>query len=535
MLPEDKYFQTRDEKKIWQRYCGFLDLSIEDFMQIQRRLLMEQITLVSESVLGKKIMGGKRPQSVEEFRRLVPLTTYEDYEPYLSQQQEEVLTEKPYYWCHSAGRGGFFKWVPYTQRGFEVFAKRAIGANILAAAKAKGDTNFRPGARMLLLMPPKPYTSGSGVYYLSKRFSMRLIPSAAEIEELEFSERISIGFKIALSSGVDVIFSLASVLVKAGESMSERAQGMRFSMSMLKPPVLIRLVMAMIRSRMERRSVLPRDLWKAKSILTGGPDVGIYRDKITYYWGQVPYEIYGATEAFPLAIQNWNRKWSTFIPDIAFLEFIPEEEWLKTLEDSGYQPATVLFDEVKVGESYEVVITHFYGMPFLRYRMKDLVTFVSMRDEETGMELPQITFKGRVDDAVNLGGLTRLDEKTILEAIISSGLKCEGWSARKEYDEDISFLRLYMELRDGMEVDDIERLIDQQLKIIDVDYRDVESMLGIQPVRVTIVSPGTFQRYYEEKRKEGADLAHLKPPSMNASDTIIERLLQFSQEVLEAL
>jgi hypothetical protein len=63
----------------------------------------------------------------------------------------------------------------------------------------------------------------------------------------------------------------------------------------------------------------------------------------------------------------------------------------------------------------------------------------------------------------------------------------------------------------------------------------VEAMLGIQPVRVTIVTPGTFQRYYEEKRKEGADLAHLKPPHMNASDAIVQRLFQMSQEVLETL
>ena len=535
MLPEDKYFQTKDEKKIWQRYCGFLDLSIEDFMQIQRRLLMEQVKLVSESTLGKKIMGDKKPRSVEEFRRLVPLTTYEDYEPYLSQQQEEVLTEEPHYWCHSAGRGGFFKWVPYTHRGFEAFAKRAIGANILAAANSKGDINFRPGARMLLLMPPKPYTSGSGVYYLSKRFSMQLIPSAEEVEELEFSERISAGFQISLRTGVDVIFSLASVLVKAGESMAERAQGMRFSVSMLQPSVLFRLVLALMRSKKERRAMLPKDLWKAKSILTGGPDVSIYRDKITHYWGQVPYEIYGATEAFPLAVQSWNRKWSTFIPDVAFWEFVPEEEWLKSMEDSGYQPATVLLDEVEIGKTYEVVLTHFYGMPFLRYRMRDLVTFVAMKDEETGVELPQITFKGRVDDAINLGGLTRLDEKTILEAVTKSGIKCEDWLARKEYDKDLSFLRLYMELNEGMDVDDIERLIDQQLKIIDVDYRDVEAMLGIQPVRVMIVTPGTFQRYYEEKRKEGADLAHLKPPHMNASNEIVQRLLELSQEVLEKL
>jgi len=36
----------------------------------------------------------------------------------------------------------------------------------------------------------------------------------------------------------------------------------------------------------------------------------------------------------------------------------------------------------------------------------------------------------------------------------------------------------------------------------------------------------------DEKRKEGADLAHLKPNHVNAPEAVIQRLLQFS-EMLE--
>lgn len=50
-------------------------------------------------------------------------------------------------------------------------------------------------------------------------------------------------------------------------------------------------------------------------------------------------------------------------------------------------------------------------------------------------------------------------------------------------------------------------------------------MLGIRPLRVTILPAGSFQRYYENRKKAGADLAHLKPPHMNASDAIVEDLV----------
>lgn len=40
--------------EIWQEYCGFLDLSMQEYMRIQRRLLMEQVTLMSHCELGHR-------------------------------------------------------------------------------------------------------------------------------------------------------------------------------------------------------------------------------------------------------------------------------------------------------------------------------------------------------------------------------------------------------------------------------------------------------------------------------------------------
>jgi len=108
MLSEDRYFKTLTQDALWQRYCGFLDLSMREFMDVQKELLMDEIDRVAGSTLGKKIMGNRKPKTVKEFCQMVPLTTYEDYEPYLSERREDSLAEKPAMWCHSAGRGGAF-------------------------------------------------------------------------------------------------------------------------------------------------------------------------------------------------------------------------------------------------------------------------------------------------------------------------------------------------------------------------------------------------------------------------------------------
>lgn len=532
MLSEDKYFKDLTEAELWQRYCGYLDLSLDEFMEIQKELLMDEIALVADSVLGKKIMGNQKPKSVDEFRRMVPLTTYEDYEPYLSERREDALAIKPDGWCHSSGRSGIYKWVPYSSEFLGKAVKNLLSGFILASTNKKGKVNFSPDSRVLILLPPAPYASGYALQGVAQNFSLQAIPPL-EITNIEFQERVKLGFQMALKEGVDVIAAIASVLVKMGEQFSEQAHSTKFSASMLHPRIMGRLLRAWLNSKREKRTILPKDLWPSKAIMTGGVDTTIYRDAIDHFWGNKPLEFYGCVEGSVFAQQAWNKKGINFCPDMVFLEFIPYEELSSHQDDKNYQPSTVLLDGVKEGELYEVVVTQFYGMPLLRYRLKDLVRFTALRDEEAGINLPQMVFQRRVGESINLGALAELDEKTVWQAIASSGIKHTEWSACKEYDLNQSFLRLYFELKEERDITDIERIIDEQLKIIDPDYRDVESYLGMHPVRVTLLSPGTFQRYMAEKRKEGADLAHLKPPHINAPESDIQRLVQLSRSIEE--
>ena len=51
--------QKREYQEIWNQYCGFLDLNIEEYMKIQNRLMEEQIQLFSSCELGSLILKGK--------------------------------------------------------------------------------------------------------------------------------------------------------------------------------------------------------------------------------------------------------------------------------------------------------------------------------------------------------------------------------------------------------------------------------------------------------------------------------------------
>ncbi len=529
MLSEDKYFQTLTEDELWQRYCGFLDLSIEEFMEIQKELLMDEIDRIADSTLGKKIMGNRKPRSVEEFRQMVPLTTYDDYEPYLSERREDVLGAKPCSWIHSSGKGGYFKWIPQSFEIVEKGVRGYLASFILASANRRNKVNIAPGFHLLAPLPPPPYTSGFATLAIAQRMSLQAMPPLEEAGTTGFQERMQKGFQMALKEGVDIMGSIASILVKMGEQFSEQTRRTKFSVSMLHPKVIVRLLRAWLRSKREGRAILPKDLWSPKGIVASGVDTSIYKDDIAYYWGRIPYEIYAGTEAFVYALQGWNKKGLTFLPDMVFLEFIPHEDQPKSPDGKDSQPSTVLLGELEKGKSYEVVITQFHGMPLLRYRMNDLVKVIAMKDEEAGTNLPQIIFQRRVGEVIDLAGLAQLDEKTIWQAIANTGIKYADWSACKEYDQKQTFLRIYLELKEGKEVSELERMIDEQLKIVDTDYRDIDAYLKLQPVKVTLLSRGTFQRYMEDKMKEGADLAHMKPNHINAPELVIKRLLQLSE------
>ena len=107
--------------------------------------------------------------------------------------------------------------------------------------------------------------------------------------------------------------------------------------------------------------MLPRDLWTISGIMSGGADGTVLKERVKKLWGRYPLDTYACTEGALIATQTWDYDGMAFIPNLNFLEFIPETEHSKWQLDRSYQPRTVLLDEVKPGENYEMVITNFHG------------------------------------------------------------------------------------------------------------------------------------------------------------------------------
>jgi len=522
--------QGRNEE-LWQMCCGFLHLNLEQFMTIQKRLLLEQIELLNRCALGNKIMRGARPETIEEFREQVPLTTYADYCPELIEKREGILPVRPAFWVRTSGKSGEYhcKWVPITPAYSHEMSVVMYGIGILSSCREWGDlSSLSERPKLVYTVAPRPYTSGAMASMLEQQTTVDYLPPMEEAEDVDFEERIKLGFEQSLSQGLDYFFGLSLVLVAVGNKFSQSSEKADIRPFLSQPKALLRLAKGLVKSKLAGRPMLPRDLWSVKGIMSGGLDSGVYRDKIKELWGRYPLDVYAGTEGGIIATQTWDYDGMTFIPNLNFLEFIPEKEHFKWQLDHSYQPRTVLLDEVKAGENYEIVITNFHGGAMVRYRPGDMVRITSLRNEKLGIDIPQMAFVGRADDLLDFG-VTRLTEKVIWQAIENTGIPYEDWVARKEVGEKMT-LHLFIELKDGHRVSEAEigAAVEEQLKQLDSSFvathSDVGSYLDFSP-EITLLPKGAFANYISQRRAEGAELAHLKPPHINPSDKLLSLLL----------
>jgi hypothetical protein len=520
--------QGRDEE-LWQMCCGFLNLSLEQFMTIQKRLLLEQLELLSHCALGKKLMNGARPVTVEEFREQMPLTSYSDYCPELLQKREDVLPAKPALWVRTSGKSGEYscKWLPITPAFSREMSAIMYGIGILASCKGNGLPPIPERPKIIYAVAPRPYTSGAMASMLQDQTPVSYLPALEWAEDLEFEERIKLGFRQALTQGLDYFFGLSLVLVAIGNQFRQLSSKVSILPLLSQPKVLFRLAKGLVRSKLARRPMLPKDLWSVKGIISGGLDSAVYKQRIKELWGRYPLDVYASTEGGVIATQTWDYDGMTFIPNLNFLEFIPEDEHFRWRLDPSYMPKTVLLDEVKAGANYEVVITNFHGGALARYRAGDMVRITSLRNEKLGIDIPQMAFERRADDLIDFG-VTRLTERAIWQAIENTGIPYEDWVARKEVADNMS-LHLFIELKDGVANEaEVGSAVDEQLKHLDSSFVATRSDVGGYlnfGVEVTLLQKGAFASYISRRRAEGSELAHLKPPHINPSDKMLSLLL----------
>ena len=520
--------QKQQYREIWNQYCGFLDLNMEEYMNIQKRLMEEQISLWSNSTIGKTILKGKTPGNIEEFREMVPLTDYEDYADILLRKDGNSLPGNPVIWIQTTWEGGKhpIKVAPYTRSMLDTFRNNVVACLLLATSQEKGKFSYEEGDKMLYGLAPLPYATGLLPLLLGEETDIRFLPEVKEAVNMSFSQRNKLGFKLALQKDVELFFGLGSVAYAVSQSLASSGAGSKDLASLLKcdPHMLYRMAKAKRLSKKENHPIRPKDLFGLKGFMVAGTDNRCYKDELEELWGIRPMEIFAGTEPSLIGTESWTRKGMYFFPDSCFYEFITEADMEKNEEDPSFVPHTLLMDEVVPGEIYELVLTVLKGGAFARYRCGDMYRCVGLSNREDGTRIPRFEYIDRVPSIIDIAGFTRISENGITSAIRLSGLPVHNWAAAKEFNENNRpFLHMYVEVEKGalaeraVSSEILKEILSTYFKYIDQDYRDLKKILGMDPLVVTILKCGSFGAYSE---KYGKTLRHMNPSRRELAELI---------------
>lgn len=522
----DQMLKTKTHEEIWQRYCNFLDMNLEQFMEIQNQLLMEQIDLYANCELGQSIMKGQKPRNPDEFRRIVPLTNYDDYADYLLPKNSKVLPAEPVVWIQTTWEGGKapIKVAPYTASMIASHKEIAFACIMLATSKRKGHFNLKPGMKLLNGMAPLPYLTGLLPYTLQGEYTIKFMPDIEAGNKLSFGERNKLGFKMGIHKGIDLFYGLSSVIVRMSESFTEGSGSTGVDLLKFDLNQLGKFARAKIQSKFDKKAILPKDVFDLKGFVCAGTDTAHFKEKIEHYWGVKPLEIFGGTEATCIGTESWTKNGLIFFPEVCFYEFIPMEEFYKNLQDPTYVPKTYLMNELIPDHYYEIVITTLKGGAFARYRIGDVFKCVTLERKEDGIKLPHFQYIDRVDPVIDLAGFTRITEATISEVIELSKINIEHWFAVKRYDDQKRpYMAMYVELNHAEDVigledpDFIKEHLEVYFKYLDQDYKSLKKMLGIEPMKVHVLPTGTIKKYTQSIRHK---MAKVNPSHFDVTEVL---------------
>lgn len=518
---------------IWQEYCGFLDLDIGEYMKIQNRLMLEQISLWSKSGLGRHILNGKKPRTIQEFRKQVPLTTYGDYADILLQKQEDMLPDRPVIWIQTTWEGGKnpVKVAPYTRGMLDTYKNNILACLILCSSTEKGKFNVKATDNFLYGLAPLPYATGLFPLALNEEIGIGFLPPVKEAVKMSFSERNKKGFKMGLSKGIDFFFGLGSVAYFVSLSLSSIGSGgktggnseesKQFKYSL---PVLYRILRAKNRCKKEKRELKPKDLFRLKGLVVAGTDNNCYKDDLEDLWGVRPIELFAGTEPSCIGTESWTKDGLYFFPDACFYEFIPEDEMYKSLDKPDYQPKTYLMDEVVPDRLYELVISVLKGGAFVRYRVGDVYRCIGLENSADRTRIPRFKYVDRVPSIIDIAGFTRISENSIRDVVNLSGLHIEDWFAVKEYNkQNRPLLHMYVEMKreslanSAVTKEILREHLSVYFKYVDNDYKDLKRILGMDPLEITILKCGTFEEY---RRKKGVSIRAINPSPYEVMDII---------------
>lgn len=478
-------------------------------------------------------------KTVEDYRRLVPISTYANYEDYVARimdnEEKNVLTTTPIIgFAQSSGSSGKTKVVPLTQPQVDMY-KNYTFTRVLALAdtyyKAHTGKGLKPGRGLFpypamdeLLPNGKPCTSVPDIAAKQLGF---LYPYILTLPYTHLFSASDIDFKyVHLRFALEdrnmlymftIFFKACTDLLRYLENnwqtlVDDIEKGTISDLARATPKALEELA-PKIAPNPERATELRREfekgfdatimhrIWPNLSVISGiGTSTFEPFSKIARrYTEGIPFDfsIYGASEGMMAAVDELESAKQLLLIDGCYLEFIPEND-----------PDSILsIDELTVDQEYEVVITNQAGL--YRYKCGDVVKVVDYLDE-----CPYIMFSRRKGQLLNMTGEKTTEEhmaKLVRQLSEAVGCPLNNWTAYICTDDHPYHYVLLVENKAGIDLRAYSDLADQMLREINPRYKSFIGFHEFGPIQLENQQPGTHHAWIQAQVDRGAPVGQVKP------------------------
>lgn len=534
----------------------------------QRNFLLSLIREHQETEFGRNHQFAKI-QTTEDYRKLVPIRTYSDFEPdivRMSEGEEQILIkEKPIYFNITSGSTGKRKLIPVTKASRQCIKKASAATTGFLADAAQ--RHQRPlGA---LLFPASMNAIGktkSGIEFapvstsdlkLSNFISRTVMSSpieAHQVGDLKSRHYICLLFALAdrnlrvMAETFPVTaLRLCQFMEKHSQSLIDDLKSNQLTDWLKVDDEQRSIIESKLKCSPERIQELekivaqdgrltPQSAWKNLSfmITARGGTSDFYFNKFPEYFGNLPVfgGVYSSAEATYGVHRDFGTDGVILSLESGFYEFIPEAEW------DVSQPSTILPHEVEVGKRYRIVVTNYNG--FYRYDVGDVVEIEGFQNKT-----PIFIFRHRYK-----GFITSVGEKTTEYHVTKT-------ISQLEQKLDIKLANFCVTLTDeippcyvvNIELPEGERLNDPKAFI-----KGYDQLLGechnlyavkrkdqVKPPILRILKSGSFQALHDTMIRKGVSETQIKLPKISndrqlfETSTVIEEYQCEAQKVLVTL
>ena len=375
-----------------------LEADVLHAREVQEELLFEMVEANKDTPFGRD-HGFVDIKTVEDFKRTVPFTNYDDYAGYIYEVMERgtrgvVTTEEIVHFNETSGTMGNPKGIPYTKRMAEILMGYSGAYTYYRSYVGAGEG--LAGGRMLTLIESHYNTLKSGISFGS--LSCKAI---ADAHPYLAATTTSPDEAVFTKPGTDTRY------LHARFAIEERDIEQGTIDASIQMPVDVRAGLeARIKPNPERAAELRAifecgfdepitpamwpNLLVIRSVAGGG--FAPYTQRLRRFIGNdvhILYTGYSASEgAFSVPFQLDDPS-SVLLPRSVYFGFVP-------VDDPDYDH-TLGVEDLQEGHDYEVIITSRSG--FYRYKMRDAIRCVGHKGT-----MPTMEFLFRLDQTVNMHG-----------------------------------------------------------------------------------------------------------------------------------